>query len=121
MYTNNDLFRCLSLIGGLACRNCALQNAAAPEPEALFAGPLLWDELLRDSFLKKLSTQFLGMLHEERAVVPAELAEQAQRVGMLLGQSLGWGVALVTELGGADSEEEDGPVLVENAEDASYF
>ena len=98
-----------------------MQSAAAPEPATLFAGPLLWDELLRDSFLKKLCTQFLGMLHEERAVVPAELAVQAQRVGMLLAQSLGWGVGLVTELGGGESEEEDGPVLVENAEEASYF
>ncbi len=98
-----------------------MQSSSAPEPATLFAGPLLWDELLRDSFLRKLCTRFLGMLHEERAVVPAELAEQAQRVGMLLGQSLGWGVAVVTELGEGESGDDDGPVLVENTEEASYF
>jgi hypothetical protein len=36
------------------------------------------DELLQDSFLKRISGQFFQMLHEERAHVAPELAQQAR-------------------------------------------
>ena len=39
------------------------------------------DELLQDSFLKRLSGQFFQMLHEERAHVAPELAQQARAPG----------------------------------------
>lgn len=69
------------------------------------------NELLQDSFLRRLSTAFFQLLHEERGRLAPELAQQAQRLAGLLGAQLGWGVGVVTELGGSD-EEEDGPVLV---------
>jgi len=34
------------------------------------------DELLQDSFLRRITTQFFQMLHEERVHVAPELAEQ---------------------------------------------
>ena len=37
------------------------------------------DELLQDSFLKRISGQFFQMLHEERAHVAPELAQQMVR------------------------------------------
>jgi hypothetical protein len=36
------------------------------------------DELLHDSFLRRLSTQFFQMLHEERTQVIPSLAEQVR-------------------------------------------
>lgn len=55
---------------------------AAPQgrPKAAQAQPLgepLVDELLQDSFLRRITTQFFAMLHEERGQVQPELAEQA--------------------------------------------
>lgn len=85
---------------------------------ALLGVPLLWEELLRDSFLRQLTTRFLATLHEERGRVAPELAQQAQRVGGLVHAALGWGVGVVTELGGGagSEEDEDAPVVVEEGE-----
>lgn len=49
------------------------------QPVSAQAQPLgapMVEELLGDSFLKKLSSQFFQMLHEERAAVAPDLAEQ---------------------------------------------
>ncbi len=59
------------------------RRPAAPQgrPKAAQAQPLgepLVDELLQDSFLRRIATQFFQMLHEERAQVKPELAEQAR-------------------------------------------
>jgi hypothetical protein len=57
------------------------------------------------------------MLQEERARAPPELLEAAGALGALLGRSLGWGGALVTDLGGgSDEDDEDLPVIVEGVD-----
>lgn len=50
----------------------------APEPAQALGAPMV-DELLQDSFLRRLSDQFFQMLHEERRHVSPELAEQVGR------------------------------------------
>jgi hypothetical protein len=49
------------------------------QPRSAQAAPLgapLVDELLQDSFLRRITTQFFQMLHEERPAVGRELGEQ---------------------------------------------
>lgn len=61
-----------------AFRSCGLPQghpkSAQPQP----LGEPLVDELLQDSFLRRLSTQFFQMLHEERTQVIPSLAEQVR-------------------------------------------
>ena len=54
--------------------------------------------------------------------MPAELAAAAEALSGVLQRTLGWGVKLVTELGGEEEEEgeDDGPVVVE-APGEGYF
>lgn len=80
-------------------------------------GGWLAEELQGDSFLRRATTGWLGMLQEERARAPVELLEAAGALGALLGRSLGWGGAMVTDLGGGSDEDgEDLPVIVEGVD-----
>ncbi|KAI3424879.1 hypothetical protein D9Q98_008263 [Chlorella vulgaris] len=88
----------------------ALGHPKSAQPQPL--GEPLVDELLQDSFLRRLSTQFFQMLHEERTQVIPSLAEQARAVSSVLQHTLGWGVQVVTDLE-SDGEDEDAPVVVE--------
>ncbi|KAL4439432.1 hypothetical protein ABPG77_008761 [Micractinium sp. CCAP 211/92] len=104
----------------LRALHAQLEQSLAPgRPKAAQAQPLgepLVDELLQDSFLRRIATQFFQMLHEERAQVKPELAEQAAAVSSVLQRTLGWGVQVVTDLGGDSEEDEDAPVVVEGVE-----
>ena len=92
----------------------AAATAAAGGEELPGLGTLLVDlnVLLQDSFLRRASTAFFSMLHEERGRVGGELAAAAGAASELLSRELGWGVGVVTELGGSEDEDEDAPVLV---------
>ncbi|PRW45575.1 AAR2-like protein [Chlorella sorokiniana] len=93
-----------------------LVHSLAPgQPKGEQAQPLgapIVDELLQDSFLRRLTTQFFQMLHEERAQVSPGLAEQAAAVSGVLQRTLGWGVQIVTDLDESE-DDEDAPVVVE--------
>lgn len=92
----------------------AVQSPSGQQQAQPYGSPMM-DELLEDSFLHRLCSQFFGMLHEERAAVAPALAAAAGRVSELLASTLGWGAAVVTELG-AEAEDEDAPVVVEGVE-----
>lgn len=70
----------------MAACNPAWWGAPCPaalqgRPKTAQAQPLgepLVDELLQDSFLRRLTGQFFQMLHEERTHVRPELAEQVR-------------------------------------------
>ncbi|KAL4437251.1 hypothetical protein ABPG75_004390 [Micractinium tetrahymenae] len=104
----------------LGALHVQLAHSLAPgQPKAAQAQPLgepLVDELLQDSFLRRITGQFFQMLHEERAHVKPELAEQAAAVSGVLQRTLGWGLQIVTDLGGDSEEDEDAPVVVEGVE-----
>ena len=60
-----------------------MQGRAKSEQAQPLGAPMV-DELLQDSFLKRISGQFFQMLHEERAHVAPELAQQARAAGALV-------------------------------------
>lgn len=79
------------------------------------------DDLLKDSFLRQLSTSWLRWVTTEAgASVPVEVSEAAQRVAQLLERTLGWECSSVMELyarhSDDDDDDEDRPVVVENVE-----
>ena len=76
----------------------------------------MMDELLDDSFLRRLCTQFFEMLYEERAALAPDLAAQAAAVSEVLARTLGWGVLVVTGQGEGLEDEEEGPVVVEGVD-----
>ncbi|MEW5306662.1 MAG: hypothetical protein WDW36_009113 [Sanguina aurantia] len=91
--------------GGVGCASGGLD----------VGGGVLSEELLRDSFLKKLCGGFLGMLHEaeeEGDSRPAgALLDEAAALRRLLLARLGWHYEL--DNAGDDEDDEDGPVMVE--------
>ncbi len=57
----------------------------------LILGEAVVDDLLQDSFLRRLCVGWFQALDEEGRLVSLELAQQAQRVRELMARSLGWG------------------------------
>ena len=79
------------------------------------------EELMADSFLRRLTTNWLRWVAEEGPAAPAAVGEAAHRVAALLRRTTGWECGPVTELGGEEGweggeGEEDGPVVVEGVE-----
>jgi A1 cistron-splicing factor AAR2 len=94
---------------------CTAEEQAAP------LGIPMVEELLADSFLRKLCTSWLRWISEEHGV-PQPLSEAASAVSTLLHKTLGWNCGPVQDLFGSDggegeeSDDEDGPVIVEGVE-----
>ncbi|EIE22542.1 AAR2-domain-containing protein [Coccomyxa subellipsoidea C-169] len=100
----------------LAAVRAQLQHclASGRGPDAAQPSPLglpMTDELLADSFLKRLFARFYDMLHSAGGRVPPQLQAEASRLQQVLEAGLGWSFS-VGELAG-ESDDEDAPVIVE--------
>lgn len=97
---------------------CTAEEQAAP------LGTPMVEELLEDSFLRKLCTSWLRWISAEEGI-PQPLSEASAAVATLLQKTVGWNCGPVQDLfrsgsGGDDddeySDDEDGPVVVEGVE-----
>ena len=95
-----------------------MQGATAEEQAAPLGTPMV-EELLADSFLRKLCTNWLRWITTEASgtvgPVPQPLLEAAVAVATVLEKTLGWNCGPVQELY-SDEDDEDGPVVVEGVE-----
>ncbi len=96
-----------------------MQGCTAEEQAAPLGTPMV-EELLEDSFLRKLCTSWLRWISAEEGV-PQPLSEAAAAVATLLQKTLGWNCGPVQDLFGTGddeeySDDEDGPVIVEGIE-----
>ena len=94
-----------------------MQGCSAEDQAAPFGTPMV-EELLTDSFLRRLCTGWLRWIVSEGSSVPEPLCEAANAVSMLLHKAVGWDCGPIEDLdndGDIDSDE-DGPVIVEGVE-----
>jgi hypothetical protein len=97
-----------------------MQGCTAEEQAAPLGAPMV-EELLADSFLRKLCTSWLRWISSEEKV-SHPLSEAAAAVATVLQSTLGWNCGPVQDLfhdGDDDdeySDDEDRPVVVEGVE-----
>lgn len=94
-----------------------LQGCSAEAQAAPLGTPMV-EELLADSFLRRLCTGWLRWVASEGSAVPQPLSDAATSVSVLLQRALGWECGPLEELGGGDDEgeDDDGPVVVEGVD-----
>ena len=99
-----------------------MQGCSSEEQAAPLGTPMV-EELLEDSFLRRLCTGWLRWVASEGASVPQPLSEAARGVATLLQKTVGWECGPVEELGGGgehgdddEEDDEDGPVVVLDVE-----
>jgi len=98
-----------------------MQGCTAEEQAAPLGTPMV-EELLADSFLRKLCTSWLRWISAEEGI-PQPLSEAVAAVATLLHKTVGWNCGPVQDLfrGGSSnddeySDDEDGAVVVEGVE-----
>ncbi|KAK9829455.1 hypothetical protein WJX72_005966 [[Myrmecia] bisecta] len=88
------------------------QAGSGRDQASPFGLPVM-EELMADSFLKRLLARFFEMLHEAGGQVPAPLDQKARALQKLLDRQLGWRFGVAELDNEIEEEDEDAPVVVD--------